>query len=79
MSNTDRTYVATIERLERMRSSVNGNPRYRIYFADGGTATTQSDAAVAYGLENAENLGVPVTVTATRTGKVYNVVPVVKS
>ena len=79
MSTTDRTYVATIYGLERMRSSANGNPRYRIYFTDGTHAVTQWDAAVSYGLENAENIGVPVTVTATRSGLVFNVVPVVSS
>lgn len=76
MSTTDITYVATIDRLERMRSSVNGNPRFRIYFAGGATATTLPDAAVSYGLENVENRFVPVTITATKSGLVFNVVPV---
>jgi len=69
-------YTKTIERLERLRSSTNGNPRYLIHFTDGTTAKTQSDSMVAYGLENRENIGVPVLVKATPAGMVWGVTPV---
>lgn len=72
------TYTQTIERLERLKLSVNGNPRFRIYFTDGQTALTQTDSSIAYGLENRKNIGVPVTVTATPAGRVVNVVPIKK-
>lgn len=69
-------YVDTIDYLERMNSSYYGNPRFRIHFTSGHTAVTQSDAALSYGLENRENIGVPVTVRATAAGYVYDVRPV---
>lgn len=76
MTRKSITYTATIERLERLKLSVNGNPRFKIYFTDGRTATTQSDTSLSYSLENPENIGVPVTVTATPAGRVWNVEPV---
>lgn len=76
MSSREVTYTQTIDRLERLNLSVNGNPRFRIHFADGQTAITQTDAGFAYGLENRENIGVPVKVTATRAGRVTNVEPI---
>lgn len=75
MSSKPVRYVQIIDRLERLNLSTNGNPRFRIFYRDGQTAITQSDAMVSYGLENRENLGVPVTVTATRAGRVYGVKP----
>ena len=76
MARKSVTYTQTIDRLERLNNSVNGNPRFRIYFTDGQTAVTQSDASIAYGLENRENIGVPVKVTATPAGMVWNVEPI---
>jgi hypothetical protein len=76
MASKSITYVQTIDYLERMNSSVNGNPRFRIHYTDGQVATTQPDAGVSYGLENRENIGVPVTVIATPSGLVYSVKPV---
>jgi hypothetical protein len=69
-------YVKTIDHLERLKLSANGNPKFKIYFTDGSTATTQTDAGVSYGLENRENIGVPVLVKATPAGKVWDVKPV---
>lgn len=76
MSSKAPSYRKTIERLERMRSSSLGNPRFLIHFTDGTTATTEPNGSVAYGLENRENIGAPVDVWAHRSGTVYNVVPV---
>lgn len=72
----DITYTATIESLTRLNSSVNGNPRFMIHFVDGATAKTQVDASIAYELENPENIGVPVKVTATPSGLVWDVEPI---
>lgn len=69
-------YTKVIDRLERLNSSRMGNPRFLIHFTDGTTAKTQTDAMVAYGLENRENIGVPVQVKATSRGLVWGVTPV---
>ena len=68
-------YTKTIERLERLNGSRMGNPRFLIHFTDGTTAKTQTDSMVAYGLENRENIGVPVRVKATPSGMVWGVTP----
>lgn len=47
-------YVGTVERVERMRSSVNGNPRYRVHLTDGQSFPTAPDAMWAYGADNRE-------------------------
>lgn len=65
-------YDQTIERLERMRSSVNGNPRYRLHFTDGSTAETQVDTHIALGL-GPRYEGVPVHIKATPSGLVWDV------
>ena len=70
------TYIDTIDYLERMNSSVNGNPRFRIHFTSGHVATTQPDAGVSYGIENSTYRNVPLRVTATPTGLVYGLDPV---
>ena len=41
-----------IHSAERLRCSVNGNPRFLIRFTDGSSAQTQSDASVGYDIEN---------------------------
>lgn len=73
MARKSVTYTQTIESLTRLKLSVNGNPRFRIHFADGQTAETQSDASIAYSLEDRKFFGVPVRITATPAGKVWNV------
>ena len=70
------TTTRQIDHLERMNSSRNGNPRFRIYFTDGSIAVTQSDAGFCSGLENRENFGVDVAVTFTRAGLVSDLRPV---
>jgi hypothetical protein len=57
-----------IERVIRARSSVNGNPAWRVIFTDGTVARTQSDASIAYCAENRDQHGVPLTVVYTRAG-----------
>ena len=54
---TDRTFTARVVKMERMRSSVNGNPRFRIYLDNGEDYPTQPDAMFAYGAENPEIQG----------------------
>ena len=41
-------FTATIARLERMRSSHNGNPKFRVIFDNGQSYETKTDAMVGY-------------------------------
>ena len=70
------TATRRIDSLKRLNSSVNGNPRFRVYFTDGSSAETQSDAGFCYGLENRENFGVDVAVRFTKAGKISDLRPV---
>lgn len=72
----DTTYTAVISRVTRMNNSANGNPSWVIHFEGGHTARTQTDAAVNHGLDNPENIGVPVKITVSRAGRVVYVVPI---
>lgn len=66
--------VKRITRLERLSSSVNGNPRFRVGFDDASSAITSSDAAFCYGIENPEMRG-DVVVTYTRAGRIADIRP----
>lgn len=54
-------------------SSVNGNPRYWVTFADGSMASTVVDGSVGYGIQNSELHGVPVQVEYNRRGHIVHV------
>jgi hypothetical protein len=61
----------TIERIEREKSSVNGNPRFHIVFTDGSQAITQSDASFCYAIGNPGlREGDTVRVEFTRAGRI---------
>jgi len=61
----------TIERYERLRSSVNGNPRFRFTFTDGTVLDSMSDAGWAYAVGNPEmREGSTVTLELTRAGRI---------
>lgn len=68
------TVVKTVQRLHRLNNSVNGNPRYRVFFTDGTDAVTSSDAGFAYGIDNPEMRG-PVSVEYTRSGRIAHMAP----
>ena len=70
--------VRRIDSLERLHNSVNGNPRFRVYFTDGSVAQTQSDASFNYGLTDGENFNVDVEVTFAKSGRITNLVPVAR-
>lgn len=63
----------TIAKIERLKLSTNGNPRFRVTFTNGLMAQTQTDGAVGYSIENPEYRGVPVLVTFTRAGRITDV------
>ena len=52
MKNITR-HVGTLEKLKRMDSSVNGNPRFS-FTIDGYTAVTRVDSDDGYGIQNME-------------------------
>lgn len=67
----EHAFTGVIARLERAKSSVNGNPAYWVYFAYGAVVRTQTDSGVAYAIENPEYRGVPVTVALTKAGRIF--------
>jgi hypothetical protein len=67
------TTTGIIAHLERLSSSVQGNPRYRVTLEDGRVFTTQSDGQVGYLIGNPEYRGVPVMLSLTRAGRVFDV------
>ena len=75
MSN-EKYEVKTIASLERLKSSVNGNPRFRVMFTDGAVMQTQTDVSIAYAIENSEYRDVPVKVFTTPAGRIWDLVPV---
>lgn len=66
-----REFVDEIVRTERMNSSANANPRFRVHFKSGVSYPTKPDASVAYGIENPEYNSGPVRVTLERDQIVY--------
>jgi len=64
-----------ISSLERLVNSVNGNPRYHVYFTDGTSAVTQSDISAAYILTNPAYQDVPLRVTYTHAGRIARITP----
>jgi hypothetical protein len=63
--------VKTIERYERLNSSVNGNPRFRFTFTDGTVLDSMSDAGWCYAVGNPElREGSTVSLELTRAGRI---------
>lgn len=75
MTSGDYTRVHTITALERLQNSVNGNPAWKLTFEDGSFTRTQSDASISYSLPNPEFRDVPLIVSFTRAGRVWNLEP----
>jgi hypothetical protein len=63
----------TIAKLERLKLSTNGNPRFRVTFTDGAVAQTQTDGSVGYEIENPEYRDVPLNVEFSRAGRIVAV------
>lgn len=73
MSSKGSERVLTISSLERLKLSTNGNPRFRVTFTTGEVAQTQTDSSIAYELENSDFRDVPVKVSFTPAGRIWNV------
>jgi hypothetical protein len=67
-------FTATVTRLERMRNSVNGNPKYRVGFDNGRSHVTMADAGFCYGITNPEMRG-QVDVWLTKAGTIRAMSP----
>lgn len=66
----------TVAHTQRLKPSVNGNPRFRFYFTDGPPAVSQSDAAFCYAVGNpGMRVGDTVNVTLTRAGRISHMEP----
>lgn len=64
-------------RTERIINSVNGNPRFKIWFRDDTTVwfKTSSDASAAYDIGNLVTLGAAVDIVLTRGGRIIYIRP----
>lgn len=71
----DKRLYDVIVRTQRMRSSANGNPRFRAYLKSGDAYPTEPDAACAYGIENPDVLMHPVELTINNRGHISYVRP----
>lgn len=70
-------FNATIDHVERLTLSSNGNPRFRVHLVGGDVLRTQSDASVNYGIENPGMIGFSVEIT-TSNGKITYIRPLHK-
>jgi len=52
MKNLETIKGLKIDKLERMSSSVNGNPRFRVHFSNGLVSQTMKDDMVGYAIQN---------------------------
>jgi len=52
MKNLETVKSLKIDKLERMKSSVNGNPRFRVYFSNGFVSQTTVDDGLGYSIQN---------------------------
>ena len=71
--------VKRIHSIERLNSSTNGNPRFKIAFDDAAASplTTSSDAGFCYAVGNPDmREGCLVRVTLTAAGRIANMHPV---
>lgn len=68
------TYEATMDRVEKVGLSTNGNPTFAVYFKDHESARTITDGSVAYQLPNPEfGEGTRVRVRATSKGRIIDI------
>lgn len=65
--------TVTITRVERLGTSVYGNPYYRLHLEDGTSLRTSVDSMINYSIDNRENLNTPVMVKTTKAGRVYDI------
>ena len=57
------TRVKRVEKIDRLKNSRNGNPRYKFIFEDGDALTTQTDAGWVYAICPDQLTGRPIAAT----------------
>lgn len=68
-------FIDQVHALQRLRSSANGNPRYRVCFThQEGYYVTSSDRSFCYSIENPDMRG-PVAVWLTKAGYIGHMEP----
>lgn len=61
---------------ERLINTINGNPRYRVTFADGSVHTSQSDSGWVYAFGNpGYRIGDVVEIELTKAGRIRRMEP----
>ena len=50
MDTTTKKRTATIDTVERLQNTLNGNPQYLVQFTDGAVMYTEPDAGWVYGV-----------------------------
>lgn len=83
MARKGSTIHTSLVSVKRLNSSVNGNPRFRLNTTHG-EFTTQSDASCSYDVDNiargirqrdtGDYVPVPVVLSLTPAGRVWNIV-----
>jgi hypothetical protein len=83
MAGKGTTLTTSLVSVKRLNNSVNGNPRFRLNTLHG-EFVTQSDASCSYDVDNiarkirqrdtGENVAVPVVLSLTPAGRVWNIV-----
>lgn len=73
MSKRKHVIETTVWRLERVKNSVNGNPRYRVGTSDGDFLTS-SDHSFVYQINNGwgDKRSRPANLYLTRNGRIYD-------
>lgn len=69
--STETTVTGAIVATDRLRNSVNGNPRFRVHLDNGETYQTSTDSAVSYDIDNLARSRKRVTFLLTRAGRIW--------
>lgn len=56
--------------MKRLPNSVNGNPRWQVWFSDGDVRITQSDSAVGFEINQPEYRNADIKVSFSRAGRI---------
>jgi hypothetical protein len=62
-----------ITKLERLKNSINGNPRFLVTLDNGNTYTTVADGFIGYQLQTSEFIGPTVRLLIKRVNRSYRV------
>lgn len=65
--------IKRILTMRRLPNSVNGNPRWQVWFTDGDVRLTKSDANVGHQISNSTYKNKDVKVTLTRHGRIETI------